>query len=264
MRDNQRLGHLWVPDMWRQGKAQLRRGTTALTDWIYPPRCLACPDPTETPMGLCGACWRETHFLAGTVCDLCGITVHNAQDFAGRILCETCTSDPPGWDRGRAAVAYEGVGRRVVLGLKHGDRLDCVPTLARWLSGASARIIDHDMLVLPIPLHWQRQLARRYNQAAVLANAFARRSGMQCRTDVLVRPRRTLPQSGSRADRQKNLLGKIEVREASAPVLRQRHVLLIDDVMTTGATLGAATEAVREAGASRVSVLVLARVGKPL
>ena len=262
MRGNLGWGTLSVADNWRHGKARIRRGVAQLTDWLYPPRCLACPDPTETPMGLCGNCWRETHFLAGCVCDLCGMSVPSAEGFQGRVLCESCTSDPPGWDRGRAAVVYEGVGQRVVLGLKHGDRLDCAPTLARWMTGAGARIIEEDMLLLPIPLHWRRQLGRRYNQAAVLARAVAARGGLECRTDLLLRPEPTLPQTGTREDRQGNLRGKITLADGAARTVSGRHVLLIDDVMTTGATLAAATEAVRAGGADKVSVLVLARVAK--
>ena len=242
----------------------LRRGLGRFADILYPPRCLACPEPTETPAGLCGACWREVHFLGKPVCDTCGQTVPSARGTEGLVRCEGCSADPPGWDRGRAAVAYEGVGRRIVLGLKHGDRLDAVPTLARWMTGAGAEIIASDMLAVPVPLHWRRRVARRYNQAAELARAVARRAGIDHEPGALRRVRATPPQKGlSRAERRANLREAIVADPVLGRAAAGRSVLLIDDVMTTGATLGAATEALRDAGATRVSVLVLARVAIP-
>ena len=107
---------------------------TALLDTIYPPRCLACTEPTEAPHGLCPACWRDTHFIAGTTCVKCGLPLlgeAGAEDF-----CEGCLRHPPAWDRGAAAVIYKGAGRRVVLALKHGDRLDTVAPLAGWMAAA--------------------------------------------------------------------------------------------------------------------------------
>lgn len=244
-------------------KPRLRELRDRVVDLLYPPRCLACPEPTETPMGLCGSCWREVQFLAGSVCDLCGDPVPTADGQEDRVLCEGCTADPPGWDRGRAAVAYEGVGRRVVLSLKHGDRLDLTATLARWMVGAGAAIIEPDMLIVPVPLHWRRLMARRYNQSAELARAVAHRTRNPICTDLLVRPRATSPQQGlSRTERRDNQRGAIIVNPRRAERAKETSVLLIDDVMTSGATLAAATEALRVSGAQDIHVLTLARVAQ--
>lgn len=252
---------LRLADRTAQGKALLGRGLERLTDAIYPPRCLACPDPTETAMGLCGSCWREVHFLAGPVCDLCGVAVPSARGATTRIICESCTHAPPPWDQGRAAIGYDGVGRKIVTGLKSRDRLDSVPTLARWMTGAGAAILSDDMIVVPVPIHWKRRLERRFNQSAELARAVAARAELPYEPDFLARPNATAIQRGkSREQRHRNVANAIEVPKAQRSAVAGRHILLIDDVMTTGATLGAATEALRGSGAARVSVLVLARV----
>ena len=246
-----------------KGKALIRKATTGLIDALYPPRCLACPEPTETAMGLCGSCWREVHFFAGDVCDLCGVPVPGAESDA-RIICESCSHYPPPWDKGRAAVEYDGVGRRIVLALKHGDRLDMTATLARWMTGAAGAVADPDMLVVPVPLHWQRLVLRRFNQSAELARAVARRIGATYAPEALQRVRPTPIQQGmNRAERQQNVADAIAVSAKHRAGIAGRDILLIDDVLTTGATLSAASAALRDAGATRIHVLTLARVARP-
>ena len=105
---------------------------TTLIDTIYPPRCLACTEATDQPHGLCPACWRDTHFIAGTTCRKCGVPLIG--EAGAEDVCESCLRHPPAWDRGAAALLYAGAGRRMVLALKHGDRLDMVPP-ARRLDG---------------------------------------------------------------------------------------------------------------------------------
>lgn len=247
-----------------KGKALIRAATTGLIDALYPPRCLACPEPTETAMGLCGSCWREVHFFAGDVCDLCGVPVPGADAGTARIICETCSHYPPSWDKGRAAVEYDGVGRRIVLSLKHGDRLDMTGTLARWMTGAAGAVADPEMLVVPVPLHWQRLVLRRFNQSAELARQVARRIGATYLPDALLRVRPTKVQQGmNRRERQENVANAIGVAARHRAAIAGQGVLLIDDVLTTGATLSAATCALRDAGATRVNVLTLARVARP-
>ena len=237
------------------------RSLSHAVDLVYPPSCLACPEPTETPMGLCGSCWREVHFLAGPVCDLCGVVVPTARGATERILCERCTAAPPGWHQGRAAVAYEGVGQRVVMGLKNRDRLDALPALARWMTGAGAAILRDDMIIVPVPIPWRRRLARRYNQAAELGRAVSQRTELPFAPELLrTTGPRPLQKGKNAAQRIANVQGAFAVPPMARASVEGKSILLIDDVMTTGATLGAATEVLTQAGASQVCVLVLARV----
>jgi predicted amidophosphoribosyltransferase len=231
---------------------------TALVNTIYPPRCLACREATDAPRGLCGACWADTHFIAGETCARCGVPLMGA---GADDLCDGCSGHPPPWDRGAAAMLYKGAGRRMVLALKHGDRLDMVPPLAGWMAAAGRDLLAGADLIAPVPLHWRRLVRRRYNQSAELARRIARLSGRTAAVDLLVRRRATAPQEGmDRAARAANQAGAFAVAPRHVARLAGRAVLMVDDVMTSGATLSACADTLRAAGAARVDALVLARV----
>lgn len=229
---------------------------------IFPPQCASCGALVEAPHGLCGACWRETPFLIGLVCDLCGAPLPG-EDGETPEICDDCLTIERPWDRGRAALAYRDTARRLVLALKHGDRLDLVPATVGWLHRAAAPLLSDGPLVVPVPVHWRRRIARRYNQAALLANALARRSGCAVEPRALIRSRATPIQDGLGLDaRFANVHGTIGPHPVHGARMAGANVLLVDDVMTSGATLGAAAEAARAAGAASVSVAVLARAVK--
>lgn len=176
------------------------------------------------------------------------------------IHCDGCLNDPPAWDKGRAAVVYSGVGRRAVLGLKHGDRLDLGRPLAEWMARSGARLLKNADVIVPVPLHWRRLVKRRYNQSAELARHLSKASGTPLIQDLLVRDRATSSQDGlSRIERHENQRGVFSVHKRR-PVAA--NILLVDDVMTTGATLSACADTLRSAGAERIDALVLARVAR--
>ena len=158
--------------------------TTTLVNTIFPPRCLACTEPTDQPHGLCPACWRDTHFIAGTVCRSCGVPL--VGEAGAEDVCESCARHPPAWDRGAAAVIYGGAGRKVVLALKHGDRLDMVRPLAGWMASAGRGLLAEADVIAPVPLHWRRLVRRRYNQSAELARRLGRLAGRPVAADLLV------------------------------------------------------------------------------
>lgn len=237
-------------------------GLQAALRLIYPPRCLTCDALVTTDFGLCADCWRETSFITGLVCDLCG-TPLPGEDPGHAAQCDDCLSIARPWARGRAALLYRDNGRRLVLSLKHGDRLDLAGPAAGWMGKAALAVLQPGMLVAPVPLHWTRLVSRRYNQAALLSAGVARMAGLAHCPDLLLRRRHTGTQEGRDRDgRFRNLDGAVRVHPGRAGALAGRPVLLIDDVMTSGATLAACAEACLSAGASQVSVLVLARVAK--
>lgn len=226
---------------------------------VYPGQCLACATVVDGAFGLCGPCWSDANFIGGTACDTCGIPLPGEAD--GVVQCDTCLRDPPPWAQGRAAVMYEGVGRRLVLALKHGDRQEIAMPAAGWMAQRWQGTLPEDTLVAPVPLHWTRLFKRRYNQSALLSAALAKRLSLSHCPDLLRRPRRTRSLDGlGKQDRFEHLADTIIANPKRK--LAGRPILLVDDVMTSGATLSAATLACLNAGSGPVRIATLARVGK--
>lgn len=237
-------------------------GLQAVLHLIYPPQCLSCDALVTTDFGLCGACWRETPFITGLVCNQCG-TPLPGQDTGQPEVCDDCLTIARPWSQGRAALLYRDNARHMVLALKHGDRLDLARPAANWMLRAAQPLLQPGMLVAPIPLHWLRLLKRRYNQSALLSANLAKLARLDHCPDLLQRRRHTPSQEGrDRNARFANLSDALQVHPKRAARIEGRHILLIDDVMTSGATFAAAAEACIAAGATGVSILALARVAK--
>ncbi len=237
-------------------------GLQTAVSLIYPARCLGCGGQVDSDFGLCGACWRETPFIGGSVCDSCG-TPLPGEDEGDSLKCDDCMITPRPWVKGRAALLYKDNARRMVLALKHGDRQELAEPAALWM----AQVIDafplKDMIVAPVPLHWMRMLKRRYNQSALLAQALARHVGLPMCPDLLQRQRRTQSMDGlTKEVRFTSVKGAIRAHPRRRHRLAGRPVLLVDDVLTSGATLSAATDACLAAGSGPVYVVTLARVAK--
>ena len=229
---------------------------------IYPPQCVSCDAPTDTDFALCPECWRDTPFVSGLSCDLCGEPLPGEGD--GSIVhCDACMTRQRPWKQGRSALLYRGNARRMILALKHGDRPELARSFAPWLARAAEDILQDGLLILPIPIHWTRRLKRRYNQAAELGRALSRETGLEHAPQALVRLRRTAMHDGmSVEDRFNNMDRAISAHPKHGAVLPGRNVLLLDDVMTSGATFHATAHAAIRAGAASVKVLSLARVAR--
>ena len=229
---------------------------------IYPDQCILCPELVETTGGLCASCWREMPFLRGLVCNTCGVSLPGHGD-AEVAQCDECLVMAPPWVAGRAALAYRDKARRLVLLLKHGDRPDLAGPAASWMEAAGRPIMTPDMLLGPVPIHWSRLISRRYNQSVELGRKLSRQTGLPFCPDALCRTRRTPVQDGLGVDaRRANVAGAVCANPRHRAQFAGRDICLIDDVMTSGATLSAAADACHDAGARRVTVLVLARVEK--
>lgn len=235
-----------------------RRAAGAVLDAFLPPQCLACAAAVERPGQLCAECWRGVDFIGPPQCACCGMPFE--LDVPSDTLCGVCLKTPPAYDRARAAFSYAGVGRSLVLGFKMADRTYCAPPLAAWLERAGAALIADADLLVPVPLHRWRLLARRFNQSALLARELSRRAGKPWAASALVRLRPTPSQATlPAAERRRNVRGAFAVPARAQALIEGRRLLLIDDVMTTGSTVSACAETLLRAGASAVDVLTLAR-----
>jgi ComF family protein len=236
----------------------VRAGVHRLLDGALPPRCLACGTIVGSGGTLCSTCWSDVAFIAAPLCAACGVPLSAVPD-GETVLCGSCLSKRPPWQRARAVFRYKGVGRDLVLAFKHGDRLDAAPPLARWLARAGAELLADADVIVPVPLHRRRLFARRYNQSAVLALTLGKITGRAVAVDALARIRPTPTQGGlGRHARADNVRGAIVARRPSA--VKGRRVVVVDDVLTTGATVGVCVNALLRAGAVSVDILTLARV----
>ncbi|NQW09781.1 MAG: ComF family protein [Alphaproteobacteria bacterium] len=244
---------------WRRAAVWGQRVTRVTVDLVLPPRCLACGVEVPSLGSLCLGCWADLRFISRPLCDLCGDPFETAPP--GPSVCGDCLVAPTRYDRARSALRYDDGSRPLILGFKHGDRLHLAPTMAGWMRVAGAELLAEAEVLVPVPLHRWRLWARRYNQAALLAHGVARATGLPVADRCLLRVRRT-PSQGrlTASQRARNVQGAFAVAPDRRAEIAGRRVLLIDDVLTSGATATACARTLRRAGAVAVDVLTLARV----
>ena len=238
----------------------LRRGANVALDALMPPQCLSCGASIERHGSVCSACWSDLSFIAGAKRDVCG-TPFELAGSAPVVVCGACARERPIYHRARAALRYDDPARRLILAFKRGDRTEIAPLLATWLRHSGRELLEDVDVLVPVPLHRWRLFQRRYNQAALLAAALGGQCGRRVLPEGLVRRRPTPSQSGhSRAGRWRNVAGAFAVGKRYADVIFERNIVLVDDVLTTGATVTACVRCLLDAGARRVDVLTVARV----
>jgi ComF family protein len=226
---------------------------------LYPPTCIGCGGATAEPHGLCARCWSRLSLIERPFCERLGTPF--AVDLGMPLLSPAAIADPPVFDRARAVARYDDTAQALVHRLKYGDRIELARALGAAMARAGAELTrDADVLV-PVPLHRGRLWRRRFNQAMALASVVSKASGVPADPFLLARVKRTRPQVGlTRAQRSDNLQGAFRVPAEARGRLHGRRALLVDDVLTTGATANAASRALLGGGASAVDFLAFARV----
>ncbi len=234
-------------------------GAQAL-DLIFPPSCLSCRKAVAEHGALCPACWSDIAFIERPYCERLGSPFDQDMGAPGMISLEAA-ANPPAFNRARAVARYDSdKARALVHRFKYSDRLELAEPLGRWMARAGAELLSQADVLAPTPLHRLRLVARRFNQSAALAAVVARESSVPAEMLALERVKATAPQVGlTRVQRAANLQGAFRVRADQSVKIAGKNVVLIDDVLTTGATANAATRALLRAGAARVDVLVFAR-----
>jgi ComF family protein len=243
------------------GRSMTRRVGRAVLNALLPPQCLACEANVDEPGSLCAECFDRFTFITRPHCQVCCLPFETAV-INDDVMCGACLKDRPAYRQARAVFVYRDQGRDLVLKLKHGDRTDAAVHLAKWLIRAGGDVLNGADVLVPVPMHRRRLWLRTYNQAGLLANAVAALSGKSCCPDALERRKSTKSQGGlDRAARRLNVAGAFAIKRKEN--VAGKNVVLIDDVLTTGATADACARTLLRAGASAVDVLVLARVPQP-
>lgn len=240
------------------GRNFVRQYAHAALDLVFPPLCLGCMIEIDAHGALCPDCWRKLTFIEGSLCQQCGLPFD--APLGDDVLCAACIADPPEFAAARAVLVYDDASRNLVLPLKHADRLEGAAAYAGWMRRVARSLPAEPDVIAAVPLHWTRLFRRRYNQAAVLSRALSRELQVPHVPDLLDRRRRTPSQGGlSREARRRNVQGAFAVRPRHLAGLAGKTVLLVDDVMTTGATLNACARVLRRTGAASVLALALCR-----
>lgn len=230
-------------------------------DALVPPRCLGCRTIVAEDGALCPTCWSDISFIAPPQCAICGLPF--TVDPGGEAICGACSIKRPAFDRARAVFLYSEGGRRLVLDYKHRDRTHGAAPFADWIERAAPDLCAEADIVVPVPLHWTRLFKRGYNQSALIGRVLGQKLGLIFDPMILKRVRRTPSQVGLSADaRRKNVGGAFAVNSKRAKTLKGKRVLLVDDVLTTGATVEGCAKVLKNAGVAAVDVVTLARVSR--
>ena len=255
------LGTIALPLRLRRAADGARAVLRTALDLALPPLCAACREPVDGK-GLCPKCWSKLSFITRPYCERPGIPF--VYDPGPGILSMEAIAAPPAYKRARVAVRFDDVSRALMHVLKYNDRLDLAPTMGRRIAQAGRELLAEADALVPVPLHWRRLWARRFNQSAALATAVSAASGVPVAAGALKRIKPTAQQVGlTRPQRAENVQGAFRVPEDSKAHVTGRRLILVDDVLTSGATVEAGTRALLRAGAANVDVLVFARVADP-
>lgn len=236
-----------------------------LVEWLLPACCPLTGEPVERQGMVAPSAWSSLRFVADPQCAACGVPLPPLGDSAPDLglKCADCLTDPPSFTAARSALAYDDASRKLILGFKHADQTYAVKTFVPWLTRAGAGFWSADPLLVPVPLHRWRLLRRRYNQAAILAQGLSRETKHTCIPDLLIRTRATPTQGHLKAgERVKNVSKAFGIHPRHADKVRGRAIVLVDDVLTTGATVRECSDILLKAGASSVNVLTIARAVK--
>lgn len=247
--------------LWKSAILHIRQFLYSLLNILLPPRCLICNIIVSQTGSLCADCWQEIEFNTSPHCAICSHPF--TYDIGELALCGSCIQKTPPYARIHTVFHYNEKSRTLVHNLKYGDRTHSALYFAQWMARAGKASLEQADMLVPVPLHPLRLLKRRYNQSALLANAISRQCHVPVYPQLLIRTRHTPSQAGlSSKERQRNVRGVFKLHPNYVTLVRNKHIIIVDDVMTTGATVTACTKILLKAGAKKVTILTLAKTIK--
>lgn len=241
----------------------MRKALNFIIDTIFPPQCDSCGTLLNSNAGLCHKCWSDIDFIEDPKCRICGMPFE--YDMGENVLCASCIQKTPPFDKARSVCKYNDVSRKLVTGFKFHDRIHMNNHLAKWMLRISDELLNESDIIIPVPLHRIRLWKRKYNQSALLAMSVSKMSDKPVIYDFLIRKKNTKAQSGlTFAQRQKNVKGAFILNPKYSSIINEKNILIVDDVMTTGATVLACAKILKRSGAKSVNILTFARTLKDL
>jgi ComF family protein len=230
-------------------------------DVVFPPQCLVCRKIVDAAGNLCHLCWEDINFIGAPQCEKCGLPFE--LDVPDGLECGNCIATLPKYSKARAVFQYGGKTAKLIRSFKYEDNIHASKHFAKWMMRVGAEFIVEADIIAPVPLHKRRLFKRRYNQSALLASAISRESGIKANNALLLRVKNTPPQAGlSSGQRKKNVSGAFKLNPKYENEVIGKNIILVDDVITTGSTINACTQALLNSGAIRVNVLTLAMTVK--
>lgn len=250
-----------------KGFKRVRSIGHAILDLLLPPKCLKCTTRIDQAHNVCPQCWKDLHFITDPKCYRCGypfeITLGNDYSVLGVQICGACQKVERSFDRAASALRYDDYSREMVIGFKHQDKVEYATYFTKLLSQAGLEFFDEADMIMPVPLHKRRLLSRRYNQSALLSRGLADKYGIEHNVTLLERTKNTPPQQGNLSKRSRNVKGAFKVVSDHKNTLKNKTILLIDDVYTTGSTAENCARSLKKAGAKKVNILTVFRVISP-
>lgn len=229
-----------------------------ILDIILPPHCLLCKNTVEENGSLCSSCWSDMDFISKTSCSICSTPFEF--DVGEDSLCASCIKERPIYDRSKTVFIYNDKSRKLITGFKYEDKIHAAKSFAKWLFTTGKDLVEESDLIIPVPLHRIRLFTRRYNQSSLIAAELAKQVYLPVAHDVLIRKKNNKPQASlPRNQRLKNVIGAFAVKEKCKNLIEGKNILLIDDVMTTSATVSECAKVLKKNGAAKVNILTLAK-----
>lgn len=228
-------------------------------DMLFPSRCVVCECLLDSE-GLCSDCWSKIRWISEQKCRIC------SQPFTVEIdsvdsVCAQCLSKPPNFDKAVSVFVYDDFSKKIVLKFKHSDATYLAEILSKLMFRSAILEIESSDLIIPVPIHFMKRLKQKYNQSELLAQKISKISGVKCEPRILKKIKQTSPQEGlSGIQRRKNVIGSFGIDDTYKYLLKDKRILLIDDVFTTGSTVDECSKILKKHTAKEVIVLTLARV----